>query len=278
MKPTITRRGALLSAVVPLVLRGADEEHNTLSAAEKKAGWILLFDGKTWNNWHGPESDPRVAQSFAIEDGSLRVLVRPAMRKDLISRQAFGDFEMTWDWKTAPRGNTGVKYLIQDVMPLDERGRAGQKFEATVGEHYRQHMKGALKLAADAQGQEYVFAYEYQLGDSSPRPGQQPNPSNTGALYSLIAPTSVPAKPVGEWNTSRIVLQKDTVQHWLNGEKVLETRLDNPAIDAGFAKRWKADAPEVYELLSKLPKRRCPVALQNHNDEAWFRNIKIRNL
>ena len=67
------------------------------------------------------------------------------------------------------------------------------------------------------------------------------------------------------------------VEHWLNGEKVVDTSLDTPEIREGIAQRWTAQSP-VYKLLAGMARRECPISLQNHNDEAWFRNIRIRRL
>jgi hypothetical protein len=84
-------------------------------------------------------------------------------------------------------------------------------------------------------------------------------------------------KPVGEFNVSRIVVRGTHVEHWLNGVKVVDSTLDSPDAIAGIKKRW-APAPAVEELLEKEPKKDCPISLQNHGDEAWFRNIKIKRL
>ena len=93
----------------------------------------------------------------------------------------------------------------------------------------------------------------------------------------MVAPSSAAARPVGEFNHSRIVVRGNHVEHWLNEMKVVDSSLDSPAALAGIEKRWAA-APHVLELLTKQPKKDCPISLQNHGDEAWFRAIRIRKL
>jgi hypothetical protein len=91
-------------------------------------------------------------------------------------------------------------------------------------------------------------------------------------------PASKPmALKVGEWNRARIVKRGDRVEHWLNGEKVVDTSLGAPEILAGVSKRWSV-VPHVNDLLAKRPKKSSPIGLQNHNDIAWFRNLRIRAL
>ena len=98
----------------------------------------------------------------------------------------------------------------------------------------------------------------------------------TGALYSMIPPSSKTAKPAGEWNQSRLIVQTDRFEHWLNGVKVNEGTFSDPRVVAGVQKRWK-DVPSVREALLK-PRPQGWIALQHHGDAAWFRNIKLREL
>ena len=104
------------------------------------------------------------------------------------------------------------------------------------------------------------------------------NPKHTaGALYDMVKPISAASLPVGQFNHSRILVRGNHVEHWLNGIKVVESALDSDQARAGIEKRWAA-SPHVAALLSGQPVKDCPISLQNHSDEAWFRNIKIRPL
>jgi hypothetical protein len=128
-----------------------------------------------------------------------------------------------------------------------------------------------------ARGEDYVISFEYQLVDDERHPDARRGPKyQTGSLYGLVAPSHAATRPVGEFNRSRIVLRGNHVEHWLNGEKVVDTTLDSPAVGEGLAARWRGTG--VLPLLTGLPRRDCPIALQNHNDPAWFRSLRIRRL
>ena len=127
-----------------------------------------------------------------------------------------------------------------------------------------------------AKGHEYVIGFEYQVIDNGGHADAQRGPKyQTGALYDLVGPTQDVTKPVGEFNQARLVMRGNHTEHWLNGVKVVDTDLLEAA--KGGAKRWGAESP-VYRLLATQPKKDCPISLQNHNDPAWFRNLKIRRL
>jgi hypothetical protein len=245
---------------------------NRLTAAEKSAGWRLLFDGKTYHNWLDPSKKSPPGDSFIIEDGTLKAVAHPKITEDLFTTDTFGDFELEWDWKIAPRGNSGVKYRIQDhVFLLDEK-------TATFPELVNRSMKDR-RSDRGAKGQDYVIGFEYQMvdnaGNSDARQGGATH--QTGALYDVAAPAKDVEKPAGEWNHSRLVVRGDRVEHWLNGEKIVDTSLKSPEVQASMAKRWGESSP-AYNLLVNQPRQRCPISLQNHGDEAWFKNIKVREL
>lgn len=242
-------------------------EPNTLTAEEVKDGWKLLFDGKTFNGWErAPESD-----SFSIEDGSIKVMKKPRLRQDLYSAEKYRDFELQWDWKISPGGNSGLKYRIQDRIWLSEEEQ--KKFEDWVEYSYTHRPK-----SIPAKGQEYVVSFEYQMIDNGVHKDALRGPKyQTGALYDMIPPVKDAAKPVGEFNHSRLIVKGKHVEHWLNGEKVLDASLDDPAVAAGSAKRWGENS-HVYKFLTSQPAKDCQFSLQNHDDEAWFRNIKVKRL
>lgn len=244
---------------------------NTLTAEEKAAGWRLLFDGKTLSGWEDPSRKTPPGDAWSIENGCLKTASKPRIGEDLFTRELFTDFELLFDWRVSPRGNTGVKYRIQDrfFMPPSP---PGARFEDQVALALR-----SPRLARPETGYEYVVAFEYQLIDDQAAEAANGGKFSPGALYSMVAPSRRAARPVGEFNHSRLVLKGNRVEHWLNGVKVVDTPLDAPEIAQGLARRWGAGSP-VYEMLTRQPKKACPLSLQNHNDEAWFRNIRIRPL
>lgn len=259
----------------------AAQQPNTLTAAEKAEGWQLLFDGKTFQGWRDPASLSPPGDAWAIEDGCLKAVPHPRIVEDLFTARAYRDFELQWDWRISPGGNSGVKYLVQRTVFLDMSARHSglHSFEAVVGYELRQGGGDRSKLPAGAHAQDYDVSFEYQLIDNTRHPDARHGPKyQTAALYSLIAATQPASRPPGEFNQSRIVLRGLHIEHWLNGVKVVDAQLDSPEVREGLAARWKKDAPEIYDLLTRLPKRDCPIALQNHGDAAWFRNIKVRPL
>jgi hypothetical protein len=123
-----------------------------------------------------------------------------------------------------------------------------------------------------------VIGFEYQMiDDSVNKDALRGGKYQTGALYDMIAPSTHPAKPIGEFNHSRLLVRGDHVEHWLNDVKVVDADLNAEEIKASVAKRW-GPAPKLLALLTKHARRQAPISLQNHGADTWFRNIKIRRL
>jgi hypothetical protein len=260
---------ALAAAMVfSQAARAAD---NQLTREEKSSGWRLLFDGRTYAGWRDPSKLHPPGDSFTIEDGCLKAVAHPRIVEDLFTRQTFRDFELQFDWKISPAGNSGVKYRIQDhIFIPDGKGRFEDRVAAALL---------APRVARPEKGQDYVIGFEYQLTDDATNPDARGNgpKHQTAALYDVAAPSKSATRPVGEFNHSLLAVKGDRVEHWLNGEKVVETSLKSADVAASMQKRWGADSP-VEKLLVNQPRARCPISLQNHGDEAWFKNIKIRIL
>jgi len=167
---------------------------NTLTAAEKAAGWKLLFDGKTTAGWRGfkaPAPDP----GWHVTDGALSP--DPKTSKDIMTKDQFGSFELAFDWKISPKGNSGVMFHV-----------------------------------TEAGDETYQSGPEYQVLDNA---RGEPPAERAGALYGLYAPAVDIPKPVGEFNRSRLVVSGNKVEHWLNGTKVVEYELGSAELKARIA-------------------------------------------
>jgi hypothetical protein len=225
----------VLLCLIP-ALTAAD---NQLTEQERAQGWRLLFDGKSSDGWVEVTGKPFSPNSWTIDDGCLKTLVRPGGSQDIRTVDSFRSFDLQFDWKVLENGNSGVKYLLQHIDEWNNK----------------------LGRQARARG------LEYQLADNSGPDAVEPARS-TGSLYSAIAPSPKTAPAVGAFNHSRIIVDGDRVEHWLNGVRVVTFDLSGP------------DAQKVFETL-RAPnpvQRETPISLQNHGTEAWFKNLKIRHL
>jgi hypothetical protein len=208
---------------------------NQLTEDEKSAGWKLLFDGTTTQGWRTFKKQSFPEKGWAVEDGWLHCLGKAG--GDIISDAEFDDFELQWEWKLAPSGNSGVKYFV-----LESRSE--------------------------------VLGHEYQIIDDERQPGIKKGNRKqfTAAFYDVLPPGPTQIKPAGEINTSRVLVQGNHVEHWLNGEKVLEYECGSDAVKAAVAKSKFKTATGFGN------KVKAHLLLQDHQSEVWFRNVKLREL
>jgi len=226
---------------------------NTLTEQEKKNGWRLLWDGKTADGWRSAKSDQFPKQGWAIKDGELAVLnsggAESAGGGDIITRARFSNFELVLDFKTTPGCNSGIKYFVQpNLDPITGTGA-----KAATGS---------------------AIGLEYQILDDERHPdaklGRDGNRTQ-GSLYDLIpAAASKKSNPIGEWNTARIVVLGNHIEHWLNGEKLLEYDRGTPAFRELVAQSKYQTIPGFGEWPDGH------ILLQEHGSRVSFRNIRIR--
>jgi hypothetical protein len=223
-----------LSLALSLAASGAAP--NELTDAEKTAGWQLLFDGKTTNGWHSFKRATFPKAGWDVEGGWLHCTGKKG--GDIVSQDTFDQFDLTWEWKLEPAGNSGLKYFVSD-----DRGSA--------------------------------LGHEYQMLDDNAHPDAKLGDGKrvTGSFYDVIKPTAkVPVRPMGEINESRVLVKGNHVEHWLNGTKVLEYECGSKATtDAVAASKFKTTDAFGTRLKGHI-------LLQDHNCNVWFRNIKIRSL
>jgi hypothetical protein len=248
MSIAVIAAAVLFAAVPPLSLaQGAGAEctaHNVLTAQEKAAGWELLFDGRSTTGWHG--FNQQALDAWTIEDCALKTVGTAGnygsdKRADLVTDREFASFELALEWKATTAGNSGIMYGVVEDPKYDAAWRTGP---------------------------------EYQLVDDVGFPQKLAPERTTAADYSMTAPdpSQKVLKPVGEWNTSRLVVRGAHVEHWLNGRKVLEFERWSPAWNAlRDSGKWKS-APDYAKARSGR------IAIQDHGSIFWFRNVKIRPL
>jgi hypothetical protein len=230
----------LSAAIVAVSMTGAaaSDAPNTLTAAEKAAGWRLLFDGASPAGWRGYGKPDMAGLRWVIKDGAI--CLPPADgadtrgHRDIISKDAYGDFDLTWQWQVQPGSNSGVKYFVV------ESGTA-------------------------------AIGHEYQIIDDGKHPDAKVSSERqTASFYDVKSATARPTKPVGEWNTSRVLVSGTHVEHWLNGAKVLEYELGTAETLALVQdSKFKANAG----FGTKKPGH---ILLQDHGDAVCYRNVKIR--
>lgn len=214
---------------------------NVLSDAEKGAGWELLFDGKTTNGWHGYNGQS--IKAWTIEDCALKTVGTEGnygsdKRADLVTDKQYENFEFSIDWKATKGGNSGFMYAIVEDA----------KYEAP-----------------------WMTGPEYQFIDDLGFPEKLEPGQLAGADYGMHPPSAQKElKPVGEWNTTKLVVNGPHVEHWLNGQKVVEfERWNDEWNKLKNEGKWK-EYPDYG--LAKIGR----IAIQDHGSVFWFRNIKIR--
>jgi len=212
-------------------------EPNTITAAEKAVGWKLLFDGKTFDGWRGYKEEA-IGKGWEIREGAI--VLTTAKAGDLVTTAEFGDFELTFEWKISVGGNSGVIY------------RSGFGDSAP-----------------------YRTGPEYQVLDNVKADDNKKANHLAGSLYDIGAPPPKDfTKPVGEWNTGRIVVRGWHVQHWLNGEAVADLDLASEAGKAALkVSKFNGAGWEKFASLM-----RGHIALQEHGHPVSFRNLKAREL
>ena len=232
MQPFIPAVLIVLSLALQAAV-GSTPAANTLTAAEKAAGWQLLFDGQSLDAWRGYKRETLPDAGWEIKDGALRTVAK-VKGVELITRKKFNDFEFTWEWRVAPGGNNGVKYLVTEERPQSP-------------------------------------GHEYQMIDDAGYSGKLSPNHRTADFYDVIpAAADKPLRPAGEWNTSRIVVRGARVEHWLNGKHVLTYELGSAAVKAGVEKSKFKGHPGFGEKIAGH------IMLTYHQDECWYRNLKIR--
>ena len=176
---------------------------NALTPEEKQAGWRLLFDGSSTAEWRGYQKPDMTGLRWQVKDGCLGLPPADGAdtrgSRDIITKEQFDDFELKWQYRISPGGNSGVKYFVTETR------------DAAIG-------------------------HEFQIIDDQRHPDAKlRNNRRTGSFYDVLAAPAAKPRGPGEWNDARVVVKGNHVEHWLNGAKILEYTLDSGELRAAIA-------------------------------------------
>ena len=233
-----------LLASISFAKKGGD---NALSKKEKNEGWMLLFDGKTTDGWRSYKKET-FPNGWIIEDGALKCNASGRGEDgahdagDIVYNKEFENFHLKIDWKISEGGNSGIFYLGQEEM--ETIWRTAPELQVLDNERHKDANKG--------------------------KNGNR----KAGSLYDIIPADPQNTKPAGQWNTVEVICNNGKIIHMQNGKKVVEYEL--------WTDEWNEMVAE-----SKFPKlnpdwanvaKKGLIGLQDHGDDVWFKNIKIKEL
>jgi hypothetical protein len=199
-------------------------------------GWTVLFDGESLSGWRGFKK-ATVPSGWSVENGTMSLVVPGS--GDIMTEAVFSEFELSFEWRIAERGNSGVIYLVNETDDTEYAFETGPEYQVLDDDR---HADGA---------------------DADHR---------AGALYDLVPPAQAAARPVGEFNEARIVVQNGRIEHWLNGELIVESPFADEQWRSMVAASKFASMPGFGAFT------RGHIAFQDHGDRVWYRNVKIKEL
>ncbi len=219
------------------VIAQAERPVNELTGEEKAAGWMLLFDGESTEHWRGYRSEQFPTKGWSFSEEALTIGAGEE-GGDIITKETFENFELILEWKASPSANSGIMYRVNEENEYP--WQSGPEFQILDD-------AGAGVSATDGH--------------------------SAGALYDLYAPAGAKhLHPASAWNEARIVLDEGKLEHWVNGEKVIEADLNG----AEWKSRVAGSKFASYEDFGVIADGH--IALQDHGNEVSFRNIRIRDL
>lgn len=234
----------LIACLLATSWLSAQTDANTLTAKEKKEGWKLLFDGKTTKGWRNFKSD-KIGKAWRVENGALTL--DTSNKKDwqivdggdIITEKEFENYEFKVEWKIESCGNSGIIFNVVEDPKYDYVWKTGP---------------------------------EMQVLDNSCHPDAEISKHRAGNLYDLIESETESVRPGGEWNQARIISNKGHLELWLNDVKQVETEMFTPEWEALIKGSKFKTEPDFGKA------RKGHIALQDHGNQVWYRNIKIRVL
>tara|TARA_Y100001960_G_scaffold38320_1_gene36699 strand:- start:136 stop:801 length:666 start_codon:yes stop_codon:yes gene_type:complete len=207
-----------------------------ISCSKTPSDWTILFDGQSVTGMRGYKMDSFPWDSWVIKEGTLKTI--PGSKGvDIISTDIYKDFELELEWKLQSGGNSGIFYF------------------ATEDGNFI-----------------WQSAPEMQVLDNTAHPDRMRKVTSAGALYDLIAPKNEVVKPLGQFNQVKIISKDNHIEHWLNGQKLLEYEYGSEEMKALIGQSKFKDMPYFAKASSGR------VGLQGDHGEVWYKNIRIRKL
>ena len=205
----------------------------------QEGDWQQLFDGKTLNGWHLYKKQG-TTPAWSVKDGAIYLdITKKEGRGDLVTDQVYGDFALQFEWKVAAGSNSGVIFLTQEQDPFKASWHTGP---------------------------------EFQVIDNTGYPDKLDAAQMAGSLYDLIACPPAMIRPTGEWNQTEIRLRQGRLEFFLNGQRAVSVVIGSDEWKALISKSKFATMKD-FAAFSK-----GRIALQDHNGEVWYRNIRIKSL
>lgn len=224
--------GCVVFCSLAFLLLGCDS--GVKAPSNSDSDWQWLFDGRSMDAWMQADGSPLKAP-WKIVDGAL--VLTAAGGGDILTRDSFGDFELELEWQISDGGNSGIFYRVHsDIRPV------------------------------------WLSGPEYQLLDDANYPAHPDPIQQSASVFDLYPPSQSVAKAAGEWNSTRIRIDNQQVEHWLNGVLVVRYTLGSD----DWKQRVAASKFHDFELFGRLSEGH--IALQDHDDVVKFRNIRIRRL
>ena len=200
--------------------------------------WIDIFDGKSFDGWHGYNKD-EVGPAWQIEDGAMVLDKSKGKAGDIISDEAYQNFELTLEWKISECGNSGIFFNVVE----------SPKYHSP-----------------------WLTGPEMQILDNSCHPDAKIETHRAGDLYDMIQTSVVNVKPAGEWNKINIRSLDNEVTFWQNDEQVVQFTMHDESWDKMVSESKFKSMPDFGKA------RGGKIGLQDHGDKVWFRNIRIKKL
>ena len=215
----------------------------TIASFAQKGKWVTLFNGKSTDKLRGYMMDSFPSQAWKVEDGAL-VAQTNVPNVDFLTKDTYKNFELTFKWAMSKAGNSGVFYYV---------------------------VENSAHESHNGNSPNWLDNFEFQLLDDI---GFNDTAAirSAGSLYDLIIPTNKVLKPVGEFNTGKLVVNHGHVEQWINGTKVVEYELNSPEIKALIAKSKYRNNPKFAQSQDGH------IMFQHHGQKVWLKDIKVREL